>query len=127
MRPVHPGNLVIPPGTPNNQATVLREDHKEDIRVFKEATNVEKALIKQLGQALPELYLKRFRNRHTNSITTPIPDILTHLFEAYGNILPEELAERKQSLSTKVFDVNDVYTERRYISIYGSYCFTNPR
>ena len=46
VRPVHPGNLAIPPGTPNYQATVLREDHKEAIRIFKEATNVKKSSFK---------------------------------------------------------------------------------
>ena len=44
VKPVHLGALIIPPGPANYQTTVLREDHNEDIRVFKEALNVEKAL-----------------------------------------------------------------------------------
>ena len=107
VKPVHPGQLVIPPGTTNYVATSMKEDHKEEIRMFKEAINVEQALIKQLGHALPELYLKRFRNRHTNSITETIPNILTHLFTTYGKITPEELETVKDTLKGKVFNIED--------------------
>ena len=107
VKPVHPGQLVIPPATTNYVATSMKEDHKEAIRVFKEAINVEQALIKQLGHALPELYLKRFRNRHTNSITETIPNILTHLFTTYGKITPEELETVKDTLKGKVFNIED--------------------
>ena len=76
VRPVHPGALVIPGGTPQHEANRLHDDHKESIRLYREVVHVEKALIKQLGQALPEAYLKSFRNANTNSCllyTSPSP------------------------------------------------------
>ena len=49
IRPVHPGPLVIPAGIPNYQQQLIREHHREDLRIFNKAENVEKALIKQLS------------------------------------------------------------------------------
>ena len=105
VRPLHPGVSVIPPGTPNWQAQMLREDHKEAIRLFNEITNIEKALLKQLGKALPDLYLKQFRNSHSNTITTNLPTILEFLFTTYGDIEQEHLDEKKEQLCAKVFDI----------------------
>lgn len=39
IRPVHPGILVIPAGTPNFEATRLTSEHKELIRLNREANN----------------------------------------------------------------------------------------
>ena len=76
IKPVHPGVLVIPAGTSQHESTRLRDEHKEDIRLYRETTLIEQSLVKQLGQALPDLYLRSFRNRHTNTITTDIPTLL---------------------------------------------------
>ena len=57
-----------------------------------------KSLIKQLGCALPQLYLRGFRNEYTNTITRDIPIILEHLFTSYGDIEPEELKEKEDIL-----------------------------
>ena len=105
VRPAHPGTLVIPPGSTQHEANRLRDDFKEAVRLYREITQVEKALIKQLGQAMPSDYLKSFRNIHTNTITTPLPTILSHLFTTYGAIEPEELHEIEQNLRAKVFDI----------------------
>ena len=53
------------------------------------------------------MYLKSFRNIHTNSITTSLPTLLQHLFTTYGAIEAEELHEREQNLRTKIFDICD--------------------
>ena len=64
VRPVHPGSLVLPNGVgvTNLHREIARDDHKEAVRLFREVVDVEKALIKQLVQAVPEVYLKPFRN-----------------------------------------------------------------
>ena len=108
IRPTHPGPLVIPvgpPAVPQYLRTEMREDHKEVVRVFREADNVEKALKKQLAEAMPELYLKRFRNRQTNTLTASIPDILEYLFQNYGDISDTDLSEAEKSLKEKMFDI----------------------
>lgn len=108
VRPVHPGLLVIPagpPAVPQYLRTEMKEDHKEAIRLFREANNVEKALLKQLSEAIPELYLKRFRSRHTNTLTASLPVILAYLFQTYGDISEEELTSADETLKAKVFDI----------------------
>ena len=105
VRPIHPGVLLIPPATPNYEATRLTSEHKERIRLNREANNIEASLLKQLGQALPALYLKSFRNAYSNTFTTDITTILNHLFTTYGYITPEELSEHQEKLCAKVFDI----------------------
>ena len=53
IRPIHPGAIVIPPGTTQHESTRLREEHKEVLRLYRESNLLEQSLIKQLGQALP--------------------------------------------------------------------------
>ena len=107
---MHPGHLVVPPGTPKYQQQLLRDQRKEDIFMFKEIVNIEKCLIKQLVQAVPDVYLKRFRNHISNSITTPLPDILASLFTTYGEIEDDVLIEKKSQLENKVYDINEPLT-----------------
>ena len=107
-RPIHPGTLVIPqgpPAVPQYLRQEMRDDHKEAVRVFREVDNVEKALKKQLVDAMPELYLKRFRNRNTNTLTDSLPVILAYLFQTYGDISDEELTKAEETLKAKVFDI----------------------
>jgi len=104
-RPLHPGILNIPVGTPNYEATRLTSEHKELIRLNREANNIEASLLKQLGHALPDLYLKSFRNQFSNTFTSDIPTILHYLFTTYGYITPEELKGQEETLCSKVFDI----------------------
>ena len=97
-RPTFPVSLVIPAGTTSIQATSLRDTHAEAVRVFREVTGVEKALIQQLVIAIDGPYLVALRNRHTNSITGPIAVILKHLQENYGKITPQVLQEKDDAL-----------------------------
>ncbi len=55
--PVHPGALVIAPGTTATMATAARDQHAEAIRLFREYYGVEKALKQQLRKAIDESYL----------------------------------------------------------------------
>lgn len=103
-RPVHPG-ANPPAGASNWQSQVLREQHHENIRLFREANGVEEALTKQLGQALPDLYLKPFRDPISNKITTPLRTILTTLFQTYGAITDEELEDKEDALRARIFDI----------------------
>ena len=105
VRPVHPGILCIPHGTTIFETTRLTNEHKEHLRLNREANNVEACLLKQLGKALPELYLKSFRNEYSNTFTTGLQTILQYLFTTCGFITPEELKEQEDALTTKVFDI----------------------
>ena len=80
IHPVHPGVLDIAVGTATYEATRLREEHKEVIRLNNEANNVKTALLNQLSRPLPNLYLKSFRNTYSNTFNVNIFTILQHLF-----------------------------------------------
>ena len=55
VRPIHLGPLVLSTGAgvTNLQREIARDQHNEDVRVFKEVIDVEKALLKQLVQTVP--------------------------------------------------------------------------
>ena len=100
VRPVHPGALVIPPGTTQQIYLGLREDHKEAVRVFREVNDVQQRIIKQLVQAMDATYLKTLRNVNTNTITCDIPTIFTHLLRNYGLIGDDTLTETESKIKT---------------------------
>ena len=83
---------------------------KKTFSCLKEIVNLEKCLIKQLVQVVPDVYLKRFRNHISNSITTPLPDILASLFTTYGEIEDDVLIEKISQLENKVYDINEPLT-----------------
>ena len=96
VRPEHPGELNIPLGTPQHESHRLRAEHKEAFRIFRETTDVEKALRHQITAAIPREYLDALRNREANAITISIPDILDYLFLNYGTVEQEEVTREEQ-------------------------------
>ena len=68
--------------------------------------NLEKALMKLISQAVPEMFLKSYQNEHSNSITTPIPDIFNDLMDVYGTIPEEELISADTAIRARVFDIS---------------------
>ena len=107
VRPAQPAALNIEAGTTQHESTRLREEHKEAKRLFREANAVESAVIKQLIAAIPDIYMKQFRNVTSNAITTSVPDIFTSLFTTYGSITEDELEEKFSSLQQRVFDITE--------------------
>ena len=110
VRPVHPGH-VVPVGTTAVENTNFRAKYNEDLRLFREANAVEEALLKQLKDALPSNYLKRYRNTASNKIQTPISTILADLFQAHGAITDQELIDRELTLRARVFDIAEPLVE----------------
>ena len=105
--PVHPGSLHIPAFTAQHESIQLREDHREQIRIFRETIDVEKTLIKQIVQALDPEYLQELRDDATNSIALSLPAILKHLFDCFGEIDPDALSneEEKVKILPAVFNI----------------------
>ena len=98
IRPEHPGEIRIPGNSTQHEATRLRNDHKEAIKLFRETVDLEKALRYQITAAVPEEYLDALRNRAANAITDTIPVILQHLFDNYGTVEMEEVLREEQNL-----------------------------
>ena len=107
IRPVHPGPLIIPTGTPQILATGLRADHKELVRLFREVNDVEQRIIKQIVQSIDHTYLKTLRDSNTNTITCNIPTIFQYLFNNYGLIDDDQLTEAETKLRSFQYDLLD--------------------
>ena len=110
VRPGHPGP-VAPVGTTQIQNTNMRAQYNEDLRLFRESNAVEEALIKQLSDALPQHYLKKYRNEHSNKIATPLRTILDELFQTYGAITDKQLADKESTLRAHIFDITQPLVE----------------
>lgn len=107
VRYLNPPVLVIPAGTTGVAATRMHEEHKEAKRVFREMVELEKLLLSQLRRAVPPQYLKQFVNHHSNNIQTPIPTILTALFQRYGKVTLDALQEAENKLKAQIFDITE--------------------
>jgi hypothetical protein len=104
VRPVHPGELVIPPLTTGPMATTLKERHHEQIRLFREVQGVEKALIQQIVQAIEAPYLAAIRDRTSNSLLGTVHEIIAHLQTVYGRVSPQMLENREQELRNMTYN-----------------------
>ena len=69
VQPAHPGPLAIPAGTTGAMATVLCEQHIENVRLFREVVGVEKALKQQILIAIEQEWLLAITDRNSQSLT----------------------------------------------------------
>ena len=104
VRPVHPGTLLIPAGTPGPMATTLKEQHQESMRLFREVQGVEKALMQQIVQAVESPYLAAIRDRNSNYLQGTVHQILEHLQTVYGRVSPQMLEDREEELRTMQYN-----------------------
>ena len=106
-RPVHPGQLVIPPNSTQAQIAALKEQHEEQLRVFKEVLAVESALRQQINGAIDPTYLNAIRNRQTNAIVMTVSDIFhRHLYDIYGKVDKELLETEREKVVKMTYDVS---------------------
>ena len=107
LRPVHPGTLVIAPGTLQHEAKRLKEEYEQQIIDFRETVNVERAMVKQIVHAIDPQYLDTLRNQTTDAIDVPIFQILTYLFTKYGSIDDDVLAHKEKSVQEMQYNLQD--------------------
>ena len=103
-RPTHPGALIIPVHTTQHIARTMTEAHKENLRIFRECTGVEAALIQQLVEAIDSIYLEAIRDATTNTIGLTIYEVIRYLYDTYGDISPETLEEEHQKTNQLTYD-----------------------
>ena len=104
IRPIFPGPLYVPPNLTPQMAMMYQNQHKEHVRIFREVQGVENALRQQIASAIDQEYLMALRNRHTNSITIPIHEIIKFLFKSYGKITPAKLHEKEEKVKQMIYD-----------------------
>ena len=75
--PDFPGTLTIPRGTDTVDAMNLREQHKQDIRLYRECREVERALLRHVTTAVESKYIDFLKNDDTDLIEEDIPIVLT--------------------------------------------------
>ena len=107
-RPVHPGPLIIPPGTAQHEASRLREEHSENFRIFLETIDVEKALINHLVAAIEPKYIKSLRNVDSNAIDIPLHQVLQHLFNRFGDVNADTLMDIEEKVKTMEYNLSEL-------------------
>lgn len=104
-RPIFPGTqAIIPPGTNQTNTRILRDQFQEDLRVYHEVLNVEKALKQQLVTALDPMYLEAVRDRTSNTLTITVYEVMQHLFDNYGDVTPEVFQARETIVKSSTYD-----------------------
>ena len=113
-RPIHPGQLVIPPGTTLHMARTMRDQHTERSRVFREMIGVENALKQQIVAAVEPQYLQAMRDPVTGKLKGTIAEMIKHLLDVYGQVTPQTLFEQEQKVQQMIYDpqhpIDGVYT-----------------
>ena len=107
VRSTMPAALNIPLGTTAHESLRLRENHKEEKRLFIEVTDLEKALIKMLSRTIPSMYLMHFRNEFSSAINARIPVILSHLLDTYGRVTEDDLLQAEGLLQARIYDITE--------------------
>ena len=105
--PNPPPLLNIEAGTTAHETSRRNKEHTEALRTAREATDVKKALIKQIVKAIEPTYLRTLRNTETNSITRAIPEILAYLFQRYGKVTPDALNTKEMEVRSFVYNLQE--------------------
>lgn len=108
--PNFPPPLVIPPGSDQVTALDLREQHKENRRLYCECKNVEKALLRHMQDAIEDKYLESLVDEDTQLIQEDIPTVLENLFANYGKVPSEEVKQQESEIRTMTFHPADPMT-----------------
>eukprot|EP00957_Ditylum_brightwellii_P111134 8473995-Ditylum_brightwellii.AAC.1 len=72
IRPANPGSLAIPGGATEFQIAHARNQHQENLCLFREVTNIKCTLIQQIVKAVDAKYLTAICNPVTHKITCTI-------------------------------------------------------
>ena len=107
VKPATPAAPTIIQGNAQHENLRLRQEYQTAQKEFRETVDMEKALIKQIVQAVEPKYLKSLRNSTTNAITKSIPEILEYMFARYGRVDPETLHKKELSVRQMQYDLQE--------------------
>ena len=101
------GPLIIPDSTTDHaNSNVWIVDTKE-IFLLREVTGVKQALVQQIFATVKGDYLADICNQTTNSINDTMEEVLTHLQDNYGQLMPHELLEREDIVKKTTYNPQD--------------------
>ena len=110
MRPPNPGALYIPAGMARHAATRMREDHAEQLRIYRECLDVKAALKKQVMEAIEDKYTKCLCNRTTQRVDASLEALFVTLFQRYGLVTPHQLAKFEKEVREYRYNVVEPLT-----------------
>ena len=88
----------------------MREDHAEQLHIYRECLNVEAALKRQVMEAVENKYTKCLRNRSTQRIDASLESLFVTLFQRYGLVTPHQLAKFEKEVCEHRYDVLEPLT-----------------
>ena len=69
-----------------------KENHAETNSAYVECENIEKAILRNVQDALEEKYIEALVDQHTNLLTDDVPTVLEWLFYDHGKVSSEEIS-----------------------------------
>ena len=86
----------------------MRITHTKEVRLFREVTGVEQALVQKIVGTFEEAYLADIPNRTRNSISNTMVGVLTHLQDNYCQLMPHELLEQEDISKKMIYNPRDL-------------------
>ena len=140
---IAPTPFVVPPypgAQPNIAANATGAQiseavrlHTENLREWREFTNVTAALRKQVLEAVEPVYLRAIKTRHVGFANRSIREIFAYLFTNYGRLTPQRLTENNHAMnkawdpSTPFETVIDQLEEAMEVADAAGQPFTDPQ
>ena len=102
--PANPGPSFPIPTGPVTAAVLegLKSKNTEELRLFKEYYNVDKAVKANIQQYTPEKFHRTLNNKNTGFSQVQTLKILTHLWTTYGTLKEEGVQDFDKALKTGV-------------------------
>ena len=104
-QPDHPGTLKLASGLMQYMRTEMCDDHLKKLQLFREANCMNKVVLKKLSHTVPEIYLKHFKDQHSNAFIVTVQSIFIYFFETCGQITDDKLRDKELNLGAQVFDI----------------------
>lgn len=115
-RPLDPGPFTLQPARQTNAEVAMAKARWEQRKAnYINYQHLEATLRNLLTSAFDYDVLDTLRDRITHTITCPIPEIIQFLFEEYGDLSPDDLLTKEDTIKNYVYDpslpVSTVFNE----------------
>ena len=98
--PLYPGAQPnVPQGSTAANLNEAVRIHKEELREWREYTNIHNALKKQLEDAIKPVYLRSQRHRHVGFANKSVRELMAYPFQAYGQLTAQKLIDNQNSMN----------------------------
>ena len=104
--PLNPGVFAPPAAGTAAQIDAAKDVWKEAKLSFDLVQATEKALIAQVVDSLDPIYIRALLNRDTGQYSTSIRAVITHLFDTYGKITPQQVTAKQMELYNLHYDIS---------------------